>query len=113
MTGQVEFCLYGDWGAVCAHNTLNKFDTQASQVVCYELGYSGQGANYGNQGPNTVSNGFVWLGHVKCQGYEEKLNDCTKEIYNKIPQGCKSSPAFVYVTCPSEYLLSCSPFRAE
>ena len=68
-------------------------------MVCYELGYSGDGADF-TTGSNNIPNHYIALAHVHCRGDEERLSECTKQggdIYE-----CKHSDESVYVTCPSE-----------
>ena len=113
--GQLKFCDSHYWGAVCSLDKHNEEFIQVnSQVVCYELGYSGDGTDF-TTGSNP-ENYFV-LVKVHCQGDEERLSECHKEeITPKEIIKCKHTHESVYVTCPSEshavlrnfYLFMCS-----
>ena len=72
-------------------------------MVCYELGYSGDGANF-TTGHNNIPNDCIVVAHVHCRGDEERLSECDyKDITGHGEIGkCNQAHEYVYVTCPSE-----------
>ncbi|XP_022097591.1 uncharacterized protein LOC110982961 isoform X2 [Acanthaster planci] len=70
-SGRVEVFFGGQWGTVCD----DRFDNNAAQVVCRQLGIVGNSrvfemAHFG------AGQGKIWLDEVQCQGNENHLGDC-------------------------------------
>eukprot|EP00731_Ephydatia_muelleri_P036912 Em0353g1a len=69
--GRVEVCYNCVWGTVCHSG----WDDKDAQVVCRQLGFSGQGVATGGLFFPTGM-GMIFLNEVSCSGNESKLVDC-------------------------------------
>ena len=72
-TGRVEVYCDFEWGTVCAHQWDKDHAGAGARVVCRQLGYRG-----GNMFKvDHTASIPIWIEHVKCNGNEERLVDCT------------------------------------
>ncbi|KAL5460311.1 hypothetical protein EMCRGX_G033753 [Ephydatia muelleri] len=71
--GRVEVCYNCVWGTVCDSGWNDK----DAQVVCRQLGFSGQGVATGGQFFSSGS-GLIFLDDVGCQGNESNLVSCPR-----------------------------------
>ena len=97
--GRVELCLNGTWGSICD----DFWSENDGGVVCHQLGL-GRTAAVAYQdsrfGPGT---GPIWLNEFFCNGYEERLTDCS----HAIPSECTHQND-AGVTCSGESLSACT-----
>ncbi|XP_043911499.1 neurotrypsin-like [Protopterus annectens] len=92
--GRVEVFLHGEWGSICDDGWTNK----DAAVICRQLGFSGfskaKTMAYFGEG-----HGPIHLSNVKCNGSEQSLNECLKDVNGT--QSCKHSED-AGVMCSSE-----------
>ena len=75
LKGRVEIYHNNQWGTVCDDD----WDTDNAKVVCRQLGHTGGRAfsrAYFGRG-----SGRIWLDNVKCDGDENRLEDCTANAW--------------------------------
>ena len=73
--GRVEILHNEEWGTVCD----NDFDSSAAAVVCRQLGFPPEGAQYFPGGVYPSGTGPILLDHVQCNGMETELVDCSHD----------------------------------
>ena len=93
-SGRVEVFFNNEWGQVC----LDLLRTQASQVVCSQIGY-----------PSTMSQTFpsdlpyndsrVWIYDLDCTGTESTLLDCPSDVEYHIGKVYETCYEAAGVTC--------------
>ena len=95
--GRLEVCIGNVWGTVCGRS----WDTYDSQVVCKQLGYqrlgiqhffilvllllSGASYDYGLYGHGS---GPILFGYMYCNGNEESLFDCSRNVQSVVSGSC-------------------------
>ena len=96
--GRLEVCIGNVWGTVCGRS----WDTYDSQVVCKQLGYQRlgiqhffttivllifSGASYG-YGLYGHGSGPILFGYIYCNGNEESLFDCSRNVQSVVSGSC-------------------------
>ena len=102
-SGRVEVFSHRQWGTICD----NSWSSNEARVVCRQLGYTSgaayRGAVYGE------GTGPIWLGFVRCLGYESSLLNC---LHRSIGRHYCSHQQDVAVACYNgEYIQTILYYR--
>ncbi|XP_028407269.1 scavenger receptor cysteine-rich domain superfamily protein-like [Dendronephthya gigantea] len=72
--GRVEVLFYGQWGAICDHDS--RWDMKDAKVVCRQLGYQYVVRTLQrHEVPTNYKR--VWLEYIDCTGKEENIESCS------------------------------------
>lgn len=71
--GRVEIFHDDQWGTVCESD----WDDNDARVVCRQLGYTGDVGVARTGSPYGAGSGPEYLTHVRCNSYDDRLEDCS------------------------------------
>uniref|UniRef100_A0A1X7VPG7 Deleted in malignant brain tumors 1 protein n=1 Tax=Amphimedon queenslandica TaxID=400682 RepID=A0A1X7VPG7_AMPQE len=92
--GRLEVCVNQNWGTVCSRS----WDRSDSRVLCRQLGYQDTGSTYGSglYGPGS---GLIAFGYLYCNGNEDSIFSCNRNIFSVVSGSCTTHHYDVGVTC--------------
>ncbi|XP_019854525.1 PREDICTED: deleted in malignant brain tumors 1 protein-like [Amphimedon queenslandica] len=92
--GRLEVCVNQNWGTVCSQS----WDMSDTQVACRQLGHQALGSTY-STGTFGQGDGVIAFGYLYCNGNEQSLFDCQRNVFSVKSGYCTSHQYDIGITC--------------